>query len=138
MIRTRLPSLLKAAVLCGLLPLLLTACASRSVPLKYAAHGDAYMIGFHDGRHSGLHAAGHGSALAIKDVTRFERDPAYRQGWLDGKEEGVRIQRESGRTPGTARRDSGANTPGPSAQPRDEALERGVLQPLDPSARLKF
>lgn len=87
-------SLLKRLAIAGLMPISLTACTFNSQSLSGSYVGDSYMMGFHDGRHSGLKNAGDASESTIKDVTRFAEDAGYRDGWLAGEKEGQRIERE--------------------------------------------
>lgn len=46
----------------------------------------SYRLGYADGCDTGYASAGHPLYFARKDAKRFEQDPIYRQGWLDGDE----------------------------------------------------
>jgi len=127
---------LMAAVL--LMPLLmLGGCAARTFPLHYSTHSDAYLIGFQDGRYSGMRKAGNSSAMLIKDGSRFQQDEEYRQGWLEGEQEGMRIQRESGQIASRGQRQADVRVERSPAKPDDEVLKRDSIEPLEASS-LKF
>ncbi len=80
-------------LLCG--SLLLAACQTSDATLREQGRSDAYVLGFHDGRHSGMQEAGNFLEHFVQDETRFNSDPDYREGWLAGETEGKRIQQES-------------------------------------------
>jgi hypothetical protein len=75
--------------------LLLAACQTSDSSLREQGRSDAYVAGFHDGRHSGMQEAGNFLEHFVQDKTRFESDPEYRDGWLAGETEGKRIQQEA-------------------------------------------
>lgn len=74
------------------LTLLLTACGTTDSSLKEQGKSDAYVLGFHDGRHSGMKEEGNNFEHFIQDRQRFEEDPEYRSGWLAGEAEGIKLQ----------------------------------------------
>lgn len=74
---------------------LLTGCETTDSSLRESGKNDAYILGFHDGRHSGMKEAGNYLEHMVKDQQRFESDPDYHAGWLDGEEEGKRIQQQA-------------------------------------------
>ena len=75
--------------------LFLAACQTSDSNLREQGMSDAYVMGFHDGRHSGMQEAGNFLEHFVQDQTRFETDPEYRTGWLAGEAEGKRIQLEA-------------------------------------------
>ena len=59
-------------------------CASEKELMVEQGYPIAYADGFDDGCHSGRQAGGSILDQFRKDVTRFERDDRYAQGWYDG------------------------------------------------------
>jgi len=83
--------------------LLLTAgCQTSDTTLRDSGRSDAYITGFHDGRHSGMKEAGNYLEHVVKDVQRFETDADYRSGWLAGEQEGIRMQQQANAAVGSA------------------------------------
>jgi len=74
---------------------LLTGCETSDATLRKGGHSEAYIQGFHDGRHSGMKEAGNYLEHMVKDTRRFAEDPEYREGWLAGEDEGMRMQKEA-------------------------------------------
>ncbi len=70
-------------------------CATSDSTLRQSGHNDAYIQGFHDGRHSGLQEAGNHYESYIKDEQRFASDKDYQKGWLAGEAEGKELQRQA-------------------------------------------
>ena len=81
-----------ALLYCGLI---LAGCETTDATLREQGKSDAYIMGFHDGRHSGMQEAGNYLEHYVKDEKRFESDVNYREGWLAGEAEGLRIQQEA-------------------------------------------
>ncbi len=75
--------------------LAVTACGTTDSTLQAQGHNDAYIIGFHDGRHSGMREAGNDFEHYVRDQSRYDSDAEYRSGWLAGEEEGRRIQAQA-------------------------------------------
>ena len=73
----------------------LTACGTTDSALKDQGRSDSYVIGFHDGRHSGMSEAGNRYDHYIKDESRFSTDPNYKQGWVAGESEGKKLQKQA-------------------------------------------
>lgn len=87
--------MIKQRMLCVLtLSLILSACGTTDATLKQG-HNQAYITGFHDGRHSGLKEAGNHYEHYIKDAERFQSDNEYRDGWLAGEAEGEKLQAQA-------------------------------------------
>ena len=73
----------------------LTACGTTDTAMRDQGRSDSYVIGFHDGRHSGMKEAGNEWEKYIRDHERFETDADYKSGWLAGEEEGKRLQAQA-------------------------------------------
>jgi hypothetical protein len=61
--------------------LLLVACGTTDSTMRQAGHNEAYVQGFHDGRHSGMQEAGNtisgtGSVLTLTASTGLAGSPA--------------------------------------------------------------
>jgi hypothetical protein len=78
-----------------LLALACAGCETTDSALRDAGKTEAYITGFHDGRHSGMKEAGNYLEHVVKDSQRFETDTEYREGWLAGEQEGIRIQNQA-------------------------------------------
>ena len=81
-----------ALLACGLF---LAGCQTSDATLREQGASEAYIMGFHDGRHSGMQEEGNFLEHFVKDQLRYESDAEYREGWLAGEAEGERIQLES-------------------------------------------
>ena len=75
--------------------LILSACGTTDTTLQQQGNSQAYITGFHDGRHSGMKEAGNEWEHMIKDHQRFESEPDYKAGWLAGEAEGKRMQQQA-------------------------------------------
>lgn len=118
------------------MPMVLAACSFNTHLRSGEYGGDAYVTGFHDGRHSGLAKAGASAESVIKDVTRFAEQPEYREGWLAGEQEGIRIRKEASAgkevvSKGKARKESD------EAPANNKAINPDLLPDMQPS-KLKF
>ena len=80
---------------------LLTGCETSDATLRKGGHSEAYIQGFHDGRHSGMKEAGNYLEHRVKDVQRFAEDTEYKEGWLAGEAEGIRMQEAANAAVGT-------------------------------------
>jgi len=81
--------------------LFLTGCETSDATLRKGGHSEAYIQGFHDGRHSGMKEAGNYLEHMVKDAQRFSKDAGYREGWLAGEAEGKQMQQEADAAVGT-------------------------------------
>ncbi len=77
-------------------------CETTDSTLRDAGRSEAYITGFHDGRHSGMKEAGNYLEHMVKDSQRFKTDVDYRDGWLAGEQEGIRIQQQADAAVGSA------------------------------------
>jgi hypothetical protein len=83
---------LKFPLVLAVLLLLLAACGTTDSSLKEQGRSDAYVLGFHDGRHSGMKEEGNNFEHYIRDEQRFNENADYRSGWLAGEAEGIKLQ----------------------------------------------
>ena len=74
---------------------LLSACGTTDGSLRQQGKSEAYILGFHDGRHSGMREAGNNFEHYIKDNIKYESDPDYQAGWLAGEQEGKELQQQA-------------------------------------------
>lgn len=74
---------------------MLVGCGTTDSTLREQGKNDAYILGFHDGRHSGMSEAGNDFESYIKDNDRFNNDEQYRRGWLAGEVEGKKLQNQA-------------------------------------------
>jgi hypothetical protein len=77
------------------LSIFLSACGTTDSTLQQQGHGQSYITGFHDGRHSGMKEEGNHYEHYLKDTERFESDDEYRSGWLAGEAEGKKLQAQA-------------------------------------------
>lgn len=74
---------------------LLAGCGTTDSTLREQGRSESYVLGFHDGRHSGMKEEGNLFEQFIRDEASFENDPDYRNGWLAGEKEGQKLQYEA-------------------------------------------
>jgi hypothetical protein len=74
---------------------LLLGCQTSDSTLHDQGRSDAYVQGFHDGRHSGMQEAGNTWEHYLRDHDRFATDSEYKAGWLAGETEGKRLQEQA-------------------------------------------
>jgi len=75
--------------------LFLNGCATSDATLRESGHSEAYIQGFHDGRHSGMAEAGNYLEHVVKNSQRYANDAEYMTGWLVGEAEGKQMQEEA-------------------------------------------
>ena len=73
----------------------LAGCGTTDTAMREQGRSESYVLGFHDGRHSGMKEEGNLFEQFIRDEASFENDPDYRDGWLDGEQEGQKLQYEA-------------------------------------------
>lgn len=73
----------------------LASCQTSDGALRDQGNSEAYILGFHDGRHSGMSEQGNTWEHYIRDRERFDSDQQYRGGWLAGEVEGSRLQAQA-------------------------------------------
>mgnify|MGYP001552989398 FL=1 len=73
----------------------LAGCGTTDTAMREQGRSESYVLGFHDGRHSGMKEEGNLFEQFIRDEAGFENDPDYRAGWLDGEKEGQKLQYEA-------------------------------------------
>jgi hypothetical protein len=108
----------------------ITGCATSDATLRERGLSEAYIQGFHDGRHSGMKEAGNYLEHMVKDIQRFEGDAEYREGWLAGEAEGIRIQQEANAVGGAY---SGYRIQKEVEKSQPDAVGRDYLKGVDPS-----
>jgi hypothetical protein len=123
---------MRATNIALLLLIFLSACATSDSTLRTAGKSEAYITGFHDGRHSGMKEAGNYLEHIVKDVRRFEEDTEYREGWIAGEAEGVRMQNDANIAVGTAGSKQTAKEIEKS-KPDSKAIGRDVMKDTDTS-----
>lgn len=74
---------------------LMAGCATSDSTLRDQGHSEAYLQGFHDGRHSGMKEAGNTWEHYVKDHERFASDADYHDGWIAGEAEGKHLQEQA-------------------------------------------
>ena len=73
----------------------LSACQTSDSALREQGNTESYIQGFHDGRHSGMSEGGNRWEHYIRDTERFDEDSQYRDGWLAGEAEGMKLQAQA-------------------------------------------
>lgn len=86
---------LATVIYISLLTIILAGCSTSDVTLREHGRSEPYIMGFHDGRHSGMKESGNYLEHIVKDSQRFEDDAEYKSGWLAGEAEGIRIQEQA-------------------------------------------
>ena len=110
--------------------LFFTGCATSDSSLREQGKSEAYIQGFHDGRHSGMKEAGNYLEHIVKDLDRFETDPEYRNGWLAGEAEGIRMQQQAN----AASNSYQAGEIAKESQPDAKAIGKEAMKDVDTSA----
>ena len=87
-------TILRRLLLIGFV-LLVSACGTTDGAMHDQGHNEAYVQGFHDGRHSGMKEAGNNWEHFIRDNQRFDTDSDYRSGWIAGEVEGKELQAQA-------------------------------------------
>ena len=87
--------LLSRLLLLSALATALVACETTDTSLRDQGRSETYVMGFHDGRHSGMKSAGNNFEHYIKDQEKFTEDADYAAGWAAGEAEGRRIQQQA-------------------------------------------
>ncbi len=128
MLLFKLPSYIFALII-AFIPLL-TGCVTSDATLREGGHSEAYIQGFHDGRHSGMKEAGNYLEHMVKDTQRFAEDAEYRGGWLAVEAEGIRIQQEANSV-GSAY--SGYKVRKEVEKTQPDAIGRDVMKDVDTS-----
>lgn len=79
-----------------------SACQTSDTTLREGGHNNSYIVGFHDGRHTGMREQGNVFEHFIQDRERYESDQEYREGWLAGEAEGKKVQLQADMVGGAA------------------------------------
>jgi hypothetical protein len=116
--------------------LLLVACGTTDSTMRQAGHNEAYVQGFHDGRHSGMQEAGNSWEHYIRDKQRFDTDSEYRAGWIAGETEGKSLQAQAqsiGNSAAGAYSGQRVSEEVDQAQPAPQKIANDVMQGVDTS-----
>ena len=111
-------------------------CGTTDGELRQAGRGDSYVMGFHDGRHSGLKEAGNNYEHYIQDTARFDTDAEYRDGWIAGEEEGKRLQAQAQALGNSAAGSYSGSRVGrevDKSAPDPDAIAKDVMKDVDTS-----
>ena len=114
-------------VICVFFIALLSAgCETTDATLREQGRSEPYVMGFHDGRHSGMKKAGNYLEHMVKDTQRFEDDTDYREGWLAGEAEGIRMQEQANAAAGSYQAGKIADKAGPHPDDAMKDAMKGV------------
>ena len=119
------PSIILALAI-SLLTVLLSGCETSDVTLRDQGQSESYIIGFHDGRHSGMNEAGNYLEHIVKNTSRFKDDADYHAGWLAGEAEGKRMQEQANAAAGTYNAGKIADKAGPHPNDAMKDATKGV------------
>ena len=119
----------KAILLGACILAVLTGCATSDSSLRDSGKSEAYILGFHDGRHSGMKEAGNYLEHMVKDQQRFDTDPDYKSGWLDGEAECKRMQQQADAAVGNA----GAYQIGKDVEKSQHDMAKDAVKGVDTS-----
>ena len=112
--------------------MILAACGTTDATLQQEGHGQSYITGFHDGRHSGMKEAGNNFEQYIIDTERFASDADYKAGWLAGEAEGKKLQEQAVAAGNAAAGAYGAHQIGKETDKNDpEKIARDALKDVD-------
>lgn len=105
---------------------LLGGCETSDGTLREQGHNESYIMGFHDGRHSGMKEAGNYLEHMVKDSQRFKEDADYRAGWLAGEVEGLRMQEQANAATNSYNAGKAADKAGPHPEDAMKDAMQGV------------
>ena len=117
---------LAMAMSIGLLTMMLGGCGTSDGTMREQGRSESYIMGFHDGRRSGMKEAGNYLEHVVKDAQRFEDDADYREGWLAGDAEGKRMQEQANAAAGTYQAGKIADQAGPHPHDAMKDAVKGV------------
>ena len=119
------PSIVLAITL-SVLTVLLSGCETSDVTLRDQGRSESYIMGFHDGRHSGMSEAGNYLDHIVKNTSRFKDDAEYHAGWLAGEAEGKRMQEQANAAAGAYNAGKIADKAGPHPNDAMKNATKGV------------
>ena len=114
------------AVTISVLTVLLSGCETSDATLRDQGRSESYVMGFHDGRHSGMKEAGNYLEHIVKNTTRFKDDADYRAGWLAGEAEGKHMQEQANAAAGAYNAGKIADKAGPHPNDAMKNATKGV------------
>ena len=109
-----------------LLIMILGGCGTSDGTLREQGRGESYIMGFHDGRHSGMKEAGNYLEHIVKDSHRFKDDANYRSGWIAGEAEGLRMQEQANAASNSYNAGKAADKAGPHPHDAMKDAMKGV------------
>ena len=110
----------------GFLVIILGGCGTSDGNLREQGRSESYIMGFHDGRHSGMKEAGNYLEHIVKDTRRFKDDADYQAGWLAGETEGTRIQEQANAASNSYNAGKAADKAGPHPNDAMKDATKGV------------
>jgi len=110
----------------SLLTMILGGCGTSDGTLREQGRGESYIMGFHDGRHSGMKEAGNYLEHIVKDTQRFKDDADYRSGWIAGEAEGIRMQEQANAAANSYNAGKAADKAGPHPHDAMKDAMKGV------------
>lgn len=117
---------LAMAMAISLLTIMLAGCGTSDGTLRDHGRSESYIMGFHDGRHSGMKEAGNYLEHIVKDIHRFSDDADYKTGWLAGEAEGIRMQEQANAASNSYNAGKAADKAGPHPHDAMEGAMKGV------------
>lgn len=110
----------------SLLVMMLGGCGTSDGTLREQGRNESYIMGFHDGRHSGMKEAGNYLEHIVKDTQRFKDDAEYQAGWLAGEVEGKRMQEQANAASNSYNAGKAADKAGPHPHDAMKDAMKGV------------
>jgi hypothetical protein len=110
----------------SLLVVILGGCGTSDGTLREQGRSESYIMGFHDGRHSGMKEAGNYLEHIVKDTQRFRDDAGYQAGWLAGETEGIRMQEQANAASNSYNAGKAADKAGPHPHDAMKDAMKGV------------
>jgi len=109
-----------------LLTMILGGCGTSDGTLREQGRSESYIMGLHDGRHSGMKEAGNYLEHIVKDTQRFKDDTDYQTGWLAGEAEGIRMQEQANAATNSYNAGKAADKAGPHRHDAMKDAMKGV------------
>jgi hypothetical protein len=110
----------------SILIVMLGGCGTSDGTLREHGRSESYIMGFHDGRHSGMKEAGNYLEHIVKDTQRFKDDVDYQAGWLAGETEGIRMQEQANAASSSYNASKAADKAGPHPHDAMKDAMKGV------------
>ena len=117
---------LAMAIGIGLSTIMFAGCGTSDGTLREGGRSESYIMGFHDGRHTGMKEAGNYLEHIVQDTQRFEDEADYKAGWLAGEAEGIRMQEQANAASNSYNAGKAADKAGPHPHDAMEDAMKGV------------